>query len=155
MDGIRRLSPVDGEHPFPAGVVLEQRHCLVQIHLKAVLDDGFGIVRASPPREQSAHEFLACHVEVDRGLHLDAECASRGEGCLGLLDGAREPVEDIAAVLGRGDDGLAQHIHHDAIRNQIAVVDVGLDRLPERRPVLDILSQQVTAGDMDNTEPLG
>jgi hypothetical protein len=92
---------------------------------------------------------------VDRGLHLGAECASRGEGRLGLLDGAREPVEDIAAGLGCGGHGFAQHIHHEAVRNQIAVVNVGLDLLTERRPVLDMLAQQVAAGDMGNAEPLG
>ncbi len=155
MDGIRRLGPVDGEHPFPAGVVLKQRHGLVQIHLQAVLDDGFGVVRAPPPGEQPAHELLACDVEVNRGLHFGTECTSRGEGRLGLLDGAREPVEDIAAGLGRGGHGLAQHVHHDVIGNQIALVNVGLGRLPERRPVLDMLSQQVAAGDMGNAEMLG
>jgi hypothetical protein len=65
VDGIRRLGSADGEHPFPAGVVLEQRHGLVQIYLQAVIDDGFGIVRASAPGKQPAHELLACDVEVD------------------------------------------------------------------------------------------
>ena len=96
MDGIRRLGTVDREHPFPAGVVLEQRHRLVQVHLQAVLDDGFGVVRAPTPGEQPAHELLACDIEVDRGLHLGAEGTSRGKRRLGLLDGAREPVEEHA-----------------------------------------------------------
>jgi hypothetical protein len=44
VDGIRWPGPIHGEHPFPARVVLQQRHCLFQVHLQAVLDDGFGIV---------------------------------------------------------------------------------------------------------------
>jgi len=47
---------------------------------QAVLDDGFGIVRAPAPGEQPAHQFLACDVEVYRGLHLDAERVCRREG---------------------------------------------------------------------------
>ena len=108
-----------------------------------------------PPRQQPAHQFLARDVEVDRGLHLRAEGTRRREGRLGLLDGAREPVEDVPARLDRGDDGLAQHVHHDAIGNQVAAVEVGLDRPPERRLVLDVLSQQVTAGDVGDPEPFG
>jgi hypothetical protein len=66
---------------------------------------------------QPAHQLLGRDVEVDRGLHLNAEGASRREGRLGLLDGARESVQDVAADRRRGDDGFAQHVHHDAIRN--------------------------------------
>ena len=107
------------------------------------------------PGEQPADKLLACDVKVDRGLYLGAEGVSRGEGRLGLLDGAREPVEDVAAVLGRRNHGFAQHIPYEGIRNQIAAVNVGLDLLPERRLVLDVLSQQVATGDMGNAEPLG
>jgi hypothetical protein len=120
-----------------------------------VLDHGLGVVGASAPGQQPAHQLLARDVEVDRGLHLDAEGLSRGEGRLGLLDGTRESVQDVAPGRGRGDDGFAQHIHHDAVRNQIAVAHVRLDRLPERRLVLDVLSQQVATADMGNAEPLG
>jgi hypothetical protein len=120
-----------------------------------VLDDGFGIVRSSVPGEQPAHELLAGDVEVDRGLHLDAEGASGGEDRLGLRDGARETVEHIASVLGRGDGGFAQHVHHHGVRNQVARLDVGLDRPPEGGLIPDVLPQQVATGDMGNAEPLG
>ena len=99
--------------------------------MQAVLDDGFGVVRASAPGEQPAHQFLARDVEVYRSLHLNAERVGRGERRLGLFDRARESIQDIAADLGRGDDRFAQHIHDNAVRDQVAVVDIGLDRLPE------------------------
>jgi hypothetical protein len=78
---------------------------------------------------------------VDCGLHFDAECVCGGKGCLRLFDGARESVEDIAASFGCGYDRLAQHVHDHAIGDQIAVVNVGLDLLPERCLVHDVLAQ--------------
>ena len=88
-----------------------------------------------------------------RGLHLNAECVGCGEGRLGLFDGAREPVQDVAAGLGRGEDRFAQHVHHNAVGDQVAVVDKGLDGLPERCPFPDVLAQQVATGDVRNAEP--
>jgi len=44
VDGVARLGPVHGEHPFPACVVLQQWHGLSPVHVQAVIDDGFGIV---------------------------------------------------------------------------------------------------------------
>ena len=100
-------------------------------------------------------QSLARDIEVYRGLHLNAECVSRGEGRLGLFDSARESVEDVAAGPGRGDDRFAQHVHHNAIGDQITVADIGLDRLPQRCLVPDVLTQQVATGDVRNAEPLG
>jgi hypothetical protein len=155
VDRLGGLSAVDGEHPFPARVVLEQGHGPVEVHLQAVLDNGLGVVRAPSTPQQPAHELLAGDVEVHRRLHLRPQRLGHGEGRLGLLDGPGEPVEDIAAGLGRGDDGLAEHVHNDAVRDQVAVVDVLLGFLPQRRLVPDVLTQQVTAGDMRDAEPPG
>ena len=44
VDGVGRLGSVHGEHQFPARVVREQRHGLLQVHLQAVLDHLFGVL---------------------------------------------------------------------------------------------------------------
>ena len=92
---------------------------------------------------------------MDRSLHLSPKALGHGKGGLRLLDGPREAIEDIATGPGGGDHRFAQHVHDRAIRDQIAVVDVRPDRLPERRMVPDVLAQQVAAGDVRDAEPPG
>ena len=106
------------------------------------------------PGKQPPHQVCAWDVEVHSGLHLDPEGPSHREGCPRLFDGAREAVEDIAASLSRRHDGLAEHVQDDAIGDQIAPVNIGLDRPPDRRLLPDVLSQQVAAGDVGYAEPL-
>src|SRR6185437_9846775 len=154
MDGVPRLGAIHSEHPFPVCVVLQQWHRPFQIYMQAMLDDLFGIVRAALPGQQSADQLLPWNVEVDCGLHFDAKCVRGGKGRLRLFDGARESVEDIAARFGCGYDRFAQHVHDHAIGDQIAVVNVGLDLLPERCLVLDVLAQQVATGDVRDAESL-
>ena len=67
VDGVRRLGPIDGEHPFPARVVLEQGHSVVQVHLQAVLDHGPGVVAAPAAGQQPTQRLLARNVQVNRG----------------------------------------------------------------------------------------
>ena len=117
--------------------------------------DVLGVVAAAAAGQQPADEFLAGHVEVHRGLHLGPEGLGHGKGRLGLVDGTREPVQDVAVGLGRGHDRLPQHVHDQAIRDQVAVIDVGLDLAPQRRLLPDVLAQQVAAGDVGQAEPLG
>jgi predicted acetyltransferase len=155
VDGVGRQGAVHGEQPLAGGVILHERHGLVQIHLQAALDDCLGVVRAAAPGQQAAHQFVARHVEVHRHLHGHAQSLRGREGRLGLLHRAREPVEHVAAGLRRGDHRLAHHVHHHGVRHQVAEVDVGSDRLAERRGILDVLAQQVAAGQVRDAEPAG
>jgi predicted acetyltransferase len=155
VDGVRRHGAVHDEQPLAGGVILHERHGLVQVHLQASLDDGFGVVRAAAPGQQAAHQFVARHVEVHRHLHGHAQGLRGGEGRLGLLHRAREPVEHVSAGLCRGDHRLAHHVHHHGVRHQVAALEVGPDRLAERRAILDVLAQQVAAGQVRDAEPAG
>ena len=75
---------------------------------------------------------------MDRGLHLSPEGPDYVIGSFSLIDGPRKPVEHIAAR--RGQDGFAQHVHHDAVRDQVTVVNIGFYLQPQWRPVLDVLT---------------
>ena len=48
---------------------------------------------------------------------------------------------------------ITQHVLHNAVGDQVAVVYIGLDGLPERCPFPDVLAQQVATGDVRNAEP--
>ena len=129
-----RPGAIDGKHPLPACVVLEAG---------APSSPGTPASGArQPPRcppipgrgPAAAHQLLAGDIEVNRGLYLRPERPHHCIGRLRLLHGPRKPIQDIAADCGQ--NGFTQHVHDYAIRDQVTVSDVGLNRPPERGLVL-------------------
>jgi serine phosphatase RsbU (regulator of sigma subunit)/anti-sigma regulatory factor (Ser/Thr protein kinase) len=153
VDDIGRAAAVDSEHPFPAGVVLEQRHGVLLVHLEAMLKHRVGVLRSAAAGLQPAHQFLAGDIEVNRGLHLGSEQADHGVRRLRLFHGPRETVQDITGR--RGQDRLAEHVHDQGVRDQVTFVHVGPDPPPERGLLLDVLAEQVAAGDVRDAESRG
>jgi PAS domain S-box-containing protein len=143
VDDVDRVAAVDSEHPFPAGVVLEQRHGVFLVNLQAMLEHRVGVLGSAAAGPQAAHQFLLGDIEVNRGLHLGSERADHGVRRLRLLHGPRESVQDIAAR--RGQDGFAEHVHDQGVRDQVTFVHVGFDLLAERGPIPDVLAEQVAA----------
>ena len=78
------------------------------------------VVGPAAPREQPPDELVLGDVEVHRDLHADPEVLRHRVRGLGLLDRAREPVEDVAAGLVRRHHRLAQHVQHDGVGHQVA-----------------------------------
>jgi hypothetical protein len=120
-----------------------------------MVDDLLGVVgpaRLLSPREEAADQFRTRDRQVQGDLNGRAEVLGDQVRRVRLLDGAREPVEHIAALSARRLDRLAQHVHHDAVGHEIAALHDLLDVAPDRGAFRDVLAQQVPAGDVRDAE---
>ena len=57
-------------------------------------------------------------------LHVRVEGLGDPVAVLGLLDGARVPVEHVSAAGGRVDQRLPQHAEDDLVRDEVPMVHV-------------------------------
>jgi len=74
----------------------------------------------------------------------------------GLLHRARQPIKDVAPDVVLGClQRPADHVQHDPVRDQLALVQEPLDLLPKVGLASDMGAQQVTGRDVRDTKVLG
>ena len=115
--------------------------------VEAVPRDFCRVVRAVLPAPGDASdEHVGCRVQVDDGLRADICLSADRRGGLGLRQGAREPVEHVAAAVGRrGDHPVLDQGEHQVIGDEVAGFDVAAQLVPERGTRGCLLTEDVAA----------
>ena len=98
---------------------------------------------------QTLDQLFIADVDVNHGV-------DSGEGLqrFSLGDRAREAIQQIAALAVLMLKPLAHDVDHDAVRNQLALVDVGLGSQAGRRLVLDRTAENVAGRNLGDPKPL-
>jgi hypothetical protein len=87
---------------------------------------------------------------VDRGLKVGPTQPNYGIRCPRLFHGPRKAVKHTAASTGWRSMAMTR-----PSGDQVTAVEVGLNCPPEGRLLADMLTQQVSAGDVRDAEPRG
>ena len=108
---------------------------------------------------QASDHALHQQIEIDHELQHDIDGLAQLEQqfveCLGLIDVAREAVEDEAVVGVGPGDAFTDHADHDVVGYQLAGVHHGLGLTAQRGLRGDSGTQQVTGGDLWHVVLLG
>ena len=122
-----------------------------------VLDGVLVVVRAAfgvGPGQDATHELVPRHVEVDDGVRAGAAVLGQPARLDGLLDRAREAVEQVAVAVGGllhpGHDQIDDH----RVGHEVAAAHDLLGLAADRGAVLDLGPQQVTGRQMLDVQPL-
>ena len=144
------LVAVDLDDQAASSVEIQERCRLGLIDAKAVVDRGLHVVGASllpGPAQEPAAKFVAAHLEVNDRLQLDAlDLLRHPVRLLGLAKGAGEPVEHVATVSRRLENGAGDHLQHHLVGHQVASPQVVRGDLPDRCPAFDFSSEKIPAG---------
>mmetsp|Transcript_16461 Transcript_16461/g.26867 ORF Transcript_16461/g.26867 Transcript_16461/m.26867 type:complete len:294 (-) Transcript_16461:12-893(-) len=149
---------VEGHQPLaqglhvvvPAGHQRLARHVVLARHLGGLEVDvvaaaGGGVRQ---PARDALLQHLVGHLQVDHRVDLLAAGPQDLVQLLRLDDGAGEPVQQEALGALGGLDGLADHAHHDVVRDQRARLHHRLHLLAHFASRLDSSTQHVTSGKM-------
>ena len=105
------------------------------------------------PVTQPVEQGLPVDLQVEHRVQRTLELGEQGVECLRLRNGPWEAVEDEATMGVRLRQAMTDDIDHQAVGDQLAAVEIGLDLPPQRSAGLDRRPQDVAGGDLRN--PVG
>ena len=111
--------------------------------------------RAADASTQAARDFLVR--DIDQHGHGDL-VALRGQRLVerpGLLDRAREAVEQAAGLRVVAADALEQHADRDVVGDEFALVHVGLSQVAQLGAVAQVLAEHVAGREVQQPSAFG
>src|SRR6266576_2460108 len=148
-DRLRRLGTIDEPELALVAVVADQRRRLFEEDVDPVVGD-VGTVVLAMSLAQPVHQRLPVGLQIEHGIQRALQFGEHRVQGLRLWQGAGEPVKDEAGFGVRLGETVPDDVDDQLVRDQLAAIEVGADALSERRPGLDLRSQDVARGDCRN-----
>ena len=108
--------------------------------------------RAGAPAGDAPHQFLIADFEQHDRIERRAEVVHELGEAFGLRLRARETVEDESVLRIGLRDAIADDLEHGGVVDQQALGHDGVRALAELRAFFAVLAQDVSGGDLRNSE---
>lgn len=124
-------------------VVADPRHRIVAVRNVV----GATHLAHSARRDSFEHD-LPGHIEVKNDVQVGTEIVRDAVECIGLINGAGEPIEDVAAPGVSGGQPVAHDTDHDLIADEATGIHYLLGYLPQLGSLPHGRAQHITGADM-------